>query len=305
MNNKLQNFQYKDSENNNITWLNLRKIEYMTYAQLFDLILNQYSSNIDQYKNSKYFNAMEKRIWVPDYNKTRDKKKSLEKILQTIPKEIFNLHRETLIPRCVNHFYEDKIIFSNLIELYWITQDEISDSLDILSNYHEYTQSLETRTQIKHEESLIKKQVTKITDWKTVYQLITENSYWKSDGNWITQSKIRWNIDWLNSQEYINRSIESIFNINPEFIYQNTDVSISRSYLISKELCDFIVVIYKSLTDWLGFMNQEDIDEYLKNNNISLSKYLLQNYTNTKDLIEKKESNVLWIKKIFYTLKLI
>ncbi len=305
MNNAFQNFQYKDSEHNNITWLNLRKIDYMAYVDLFDLILNQYSSNLEEYKNSKYFNAMEKRIWVPDYNKTRDKKKSLEKILQTIPKEIFNLHRETLIPRCVNHFYEDKTIFWNLVELYSITESEISDSLDLLSDYHEYTQNLENQTKIKDQESIVKKRVTKITDGKTIFQSIIGKSYWVWDNTWLAQSKIRGNIEWLDSQEYINRAIEKIYNSNPDFFYKNTDTSSSRSYLISKELLDFIVVIYKSLTDWLGFINQEEIDNYLKNKNITLSEYLLQNYTNSKDLIEKKESNVFWIKKTFYRLNLI
>lgn len=305
MNNSLQNFQYKDSENTNITWLNFRKIEYMTYADLFDLIINQYSNNIDQYKNSKYFNAMEKRIWVPDYNKARDKKKSLEKILQSIPEALFDIHRETLIPRTINHYSNQDDLFRCICDKFSITQEEINIAKIKIQKSHEEIQANKEILEIKQYESKVKKQVTKITQDQSIYELIQDNSsgIWWSD--WIMQSKIRWNISWLNSQEYINRSIELIFINDSEYVYKNTQAWINGSYLISPEFIDLIILLYKSLTDWLGFINQDEIDNYLKNKNITLSEYLLQNYTRSKDLIEKKESNVLWIKKIFYTLKLI
>ncbi len=299
----MQNYQYKYWIKSNSNWLNLSKIEYMPYFDLFQAILSEYQ-NLQEYKKSKFYSALESRIWTTNYNKRFDKMKSFEKILEAIPVEIFNIYREILIPRCVNHYLSDEKLFNNICEKFCISQDEIQLAQEIIKKSHEVRKNEQEKFEINRQQSIVKKQTSKITDWKTLFQLIIEHSYWISQDNWITQSKIRWNIDWLNSQEYINRSIQLIFDFNQDYVYKNTQVSSNGTYLISPNLLEFITVIYKLLRDELLFINQEEIDIYLHKNNSTLEDYLLSSYIRNENIIKKDTKNILWIVKTFYTLEI-
>ncbi len=299
----MQNYQYKHWIKSTSNWLNLSKIEYMSYFDLFQAILWEYQ-DLQEYKKSKFYSALESRIWTINYNKRFDKMKSFEKILEAIPVEIFDIYREILIPRCVNHYLNEEKLFNDICEKFSISQDEIQLAQEIIKKSHETRKIQLKKLEIDHQQSIVKKQINKITNWKTLFQLIIEHSHWVSQDNWISQSKIRWNIDWLNSQEYINKSIELIFNFNQDYVYKNTQVSSNGTYLISPDLLEFITVIYKLLRDELSFINQNDITSYLIEKNISLEEYILENYSKNNNIIKKDKKNILWIIKILYTLEL-
>jgi len=290
--------QYKSSVTKNI--------KTRPYLDIFEEICNKYQNNYLDYVRSNHYTEMEKRLQVESYNKTIDTAKSLSRILEVIPVCLFDLHRNTLIPRCVNH-YKDNKLFNEIRNKFNITDEEINSAEEKIKSSKSNDKTEILAPSINNTQSDTKKKVSKLQNWNSISEEIMENANWVAQDDWIFQSKIKREIEWLTSQEYINKSIESIFNQVPEFVYKNCNSNNKiGSYQISPDLIQFIKLIYWAKRNTIKFWNNNwEIEKYLESNNISLEDYILQNYTLHKDLVSIHKVNRMWIILESLTLKLI